>query len=117
MMRIFVAAAMCCTLVAGLSVSPALAQSSGPTQSYSSTPIPLPNTSGVSASQESNQTATNEASTNAEQTQSVSGVSGRRLPFTGIDVRLLILGGLTLIGTGLGLRRGSRAAPHPSRTD
>ncbi len=42
----------------------------------------------------------------SNQTRTVA--SPNRLPFTGVDVRLIVLGGIVLLAGGYGLRRGSR---------
>jgi hypothetical protein len=39
-------------------------------------------------------------------------VQGTDLPFTGFDAGLIVVGGLTLVGLGLGLRRVSRRSSH-----
>ena len=39
-------------------------------------------------------------------------VHGTDLPFTGFDAGLIVVGGLTLVGLGLGLRRVSRRSSH-----
>jgi hypothetical protein len=39
-------------------------------------------------------------------------VQGNDLPFTGFDAGLVVVGGLTLVGLGLGLRRVSRRSSH-----
>ena len=121
MSRILVIAAMCGTAVAGVSVTPALARAaSGPTQSYSSMPIPLPTSSvtGRSVSGPSASKGPDAASSRALETRSVSGNSGRQLPFTGVDIRVILLAGIVLFGTGLVLRRGSRTeGSAPPRAD
>ena len=48
----------------------------------------------------------------AGQGNQVSTVQGSDLPFTGFDAGLAVVGGLTLVGLGLGLRRFSRRSSH-----
>jgi len=87
-----------CTLVLmALVAAPAFAQS--PVDSYSSTPIPAP--AGTSATY-------NGPSAPATTTRIVHPSSNHRLPFTGVDIRLIGLGGITLLGAGFVLRRRTR---------
>jgi hypothetical protein len=86
--------------VLAFSAAPAVAQN--PVNGgYGRTPIPLP-------SVRSGEPSSNVASSRTAASRTVS--SPKRLPFTGIDVRLLILGGVGLVGAGYGLRR--RTRPH-----
>jgi hypothetical protein len=48
----------------------------------------------------------------AGQGNQVGTVQGNDLPFTGFDAGLVVVGGLTLVGLGLGLRRVSRRSSH-----
>ncbi len=58
---------------------------------------PIAQTSGGDVAGQGNQTGT---------------VTGTDLPFTGFDAGLIVVGGLTLVGLGLGLRRVSRRSSH-----
>jgi len=80
--------------VLAFSAAPAVAQN--PVNGgYGRTPIPLPSVHS------------GEPSSNVAASRTVS--SPKKLPFTGIDVRLLILGGVGLVGAGYGLRRRTRS--------
>jgi hypothetical protein len=82
-----------CSAVVALPAAPALAQT--PVNGgYPSTLVPLP---PVHRGEPSSQVST---------ARSVSPT--KRLPFTGVDVRLLVLGGIGLLGVGYGLRRRTR---------
>ncbi|HEX2015267.1 MAG TPA: hypothetical protein VGN69_01140 [Solirubrobacteraceae bacterium] len=98
-----------CILLLAVLAAPALGQS--PTQSYGSAPIPAP--AGTSASKGSGGSGgPGKAATAATATRTVSPSSSKRLPFTGVDVRLVALGGITLLTAGFALRRGTRPSIH-----
>lgn len=84
-----------CSCLLVLSAAPAMAQT--PTDSYGPTiPLPkLPDSSSTAAFKTANQTRSVAA-------------TPKRLPFTGVDVRLIALGGTILLGAGFALRRGTR---------
>jgi len=85
-----------------LMVAPAsaLAQGSSTCQGYS------PQTAGVVGSNGS--TGNGACTQNVDATRTVSTVSQGTLPFTGLDISLLIAGSLVLLGAGLVVRRFSR---------
>ncbi len=56
---------------------------------------------------DSNGGGTSPASTSAPETVQVTS-SGNTLPFTGLDLGLLAIGGIALVGVGVGLRRFAR---------
>jgi hypothetical protein len=82
-----------CSAFLALSAAPALAQT--PLNGgYPPTPIPLP------------PVHQHEPSSTVSTSRTVA--PPKRLPFTGVDVRLILLCGVGLLGTGSGLRRRTR---------
>lgn len=51
---------------------------------------------------------TSESAPAPQQVAAATTTSGSSLPFTGLDVGLLVLGGIVLVGVGVGLRRFAR---------
>src|SRR5260370_4147265 len=85
-----------CSAVVALPATPALAQT--PVNGgYPSTLIPLP---PVHRNEPSSQVSTARTARTVTPT--------KRLPFTGVDVRLLVLGRIGLLRVGYGLRRRTR---------
>ncbi len=95
--RISIISVVCC-LVLALSAVSAAAQSPAAGGYRSFHPVNRP----------TSQTGTTPDGSTASSNQTRTVASPNRLPFTGVDVRLIVLGGIVLLASGYGLRRGSR---------
>jgi len=101
--RISIISVVCC-LVLALSAVSATAQSPAAGGYRSFHPVHRP-TSQTGTTPDAS-TSPDGSTASSNQTRTVA--SPNRLPFTGVDVRLIVLGGIVLLASGYGLRRGSR---------
>ncbi len=95
------------TIIVGLALlvpSTALAQTNATCQGYSQK---VCNVSDLNQNQGPSSTSSPSNAVNAA-SNTTTGTSSSSLPFTGLDLGLLVVGGAALLGTGLVVRRASR---------